>query len=64
MVNENNLAQSINQEVIVEEINEEELEEVVGGIGLLGTVGRGVGTLLVRITDGLDELLTGLGTFG
>jgi hypothetical protein len=23
-----------------------------------------VGTLVVRVTDGLDEFLTGLGTFG
>ncbi|WP_414570429.1 bacteriocin [Nostoc sp. CCY 9925] len=63
MVNDKNLAQSNNQEVIVEEINEEELEEVVGGIGLLGTVLRGVATLLVRVGDAGDELLTGLGTF-
>lgn len=63
MVNDKNLAQSLNQEVIVEEINEEELEGVVGGIGLLGTVGRAVGTLVVRVTDALDETLTSLGTF-
>ncbi|OUL19772.1 hypothetical protein BV378_31640 [Nostoc sp. RF31YmG] len=64
MANDKNLTQLNNQEIIVEEINEEELEGVVGGIGLLGTVGRGVGTLVVRVTDGLDEFLTGLGTFG
>ncbi|MDZ8188627.1 MAG: bacteriocin [Nostoc sp. ChiSLP02] len=62
MVNDENLAQSINQEVIVEEINEEELEAVVGGIGILGLLGRGLGTFLVRATDALDELLTGIGS--
>ncbi|MEH2203622.1 MAG: bacteriocin [Nostoc sp.] len=64
MANDKNLAQVTNQEAILEEINEEELDEVVGGAILLGSIGRLLGTFIVRATDAADELVGGLLDFG
>jgi hypothetical protein len=51
MANDKNLAQFTNQEAILEEINEDELEGVVGG-GLVGNLIPGVGTVLTGV-DGI-----------
>ncbi|MDZ7962897.1 MAG: hypothetical protein RMY34_34375 [Aulosira sp. DedQUE10] len=63
MANVNGLTQLNNQEAIVEEINEEELDEVVGGF-LLGAVGRVLGTTIVRVTDAVDETILSLFSIG
>ncbi|MDZ8065556.1 MAG: hypothetical protein RMY64_07930 [Nostoc sp. DedQUE08] len=51
MTNVNELTQLTNQEAILEEINEEELDGVVGGFVFLGPVLGALGT-------GLDNTLT------
>ncbi|WP_193199323.1 hypothetical protein [Nostoc sp. MG11] len=55
MTNEKNLTQLNNQEAIVEEINEEELEGVVGGFleDLLGSVGFILDNTLFGLASGI-----------
>ncbi|MEH2157203.1 hypothetical protein [Nostoc sp.] len=61
MTNVNGLTQPNNQEAILEEINEEELEGVVGGFNVLGPLLGGVGTVLdatlTTLLGGLSGLL-------
>ena len=60
MANNNDLKQLTNQEVILEEINEEELGEVVGGLEtLLGGVGKTVDGILVSVLNLVGGLLIG-----
>lgn len=62
MANVNGLTQLTNQEAILEEINEEELDEVVGGLNLLGptlgALGFGLDLTLTQLVGGLGTLLT------
>ncbi|MDZ8091420.1 MAG: hypothetical protein RMZ42_05695 [Nostoc sp. DedQUE05] len=63
MTNVNELTQPNNQEIILEEISDDQLEGVVGA-GLLGSLGRAVGTLVVRVFDAADEVAGTVLSFG
>jgi hypothetical protein len=56
MANDKNLAQLTNQEAILEEINEDELEGVVGG-GLLSGLVFPVFNLLATVVVAVEDLL-------
>ncbi len=61
MTNVNGLTQPNNQEVILEEINEEELEGVVGGFFFLEPVLQALGN---GLDNTLTQVLGGLNTIG
>lgn len=57
MTNVNGLTQPNNQEAILEEINEEELEGVVGGAGLLSAVVFPVLNFVATAVVAVEDLL-------